>query len=138
MNNTAVLTLSKRGNVQPTAATKAPSPSLSFQASAILDHLSLLGDDIEVLAGDARVSGLGGVLALVAHDAAQAARTYAADDNWLGHEDARICAKTGLSACAGLLRSIMVLGDAKTSELVWAPFEEAEQMWVELEVAGLH
>lgn len=93
----------------------------SFTAADTLDRVSEALDLIEVHERTStRVATLAGTGALVAYDAAVAVRHHLADDSRLGEADATALAADGLSACGGILRAIVALGDSEVAALARA------------------
>lgn len=95
-----------------------PIPSRSLTAADALDRLSEALDLIEVHdQASAHVATLAGAGALVAFDAATAVRHHRADGGRLGEVDAQELAVDGLSACGGILRAIVALGDSEVAAI---------------------
>lgn len=98
-----------------------------------LDRVSDAFDLIEVHEqASAHVATLAGAGALVAFDAAAAVRHHTADGSWLGEVDARGLAATGLSACGGILRAIVALGDSEVAALARACAQDVAGALIDL------
>lgn len=119
------LTSTLRFPTQVSIASDFLKSSCPFSASDTLDQVSDALDLIEVHErASARVVTLAGIGALVAFDAAAAVRHHLADGSRLDVVDAQQLAADGLSACGGILRAIVALGDREVASLARACAED--------------